>query len=96
VASGFSRTVDSARVAAVWAPHLQTWRITLTPAAILDSRSFVVVVAGAGKAEAVAAALEGPDEVVRRPAQLLRAAADEVEWIIDSPAAARLRAVPRA
>ncbi len=34
------------RIAAVWAPHLNAWRITLTPEAILDSRAIVVLVAG--------------------------------------------------
>ncbi len=36
VASAPSRGGE--RVAAVWATHLHAWRITLTPAAILDSR----------------------------------------------------------
>jgi 6-phosphogluconolactonase len=84
------------RAAAIWAAHLNAWRITLTPAALLDSRVIVMLVSGASKADAVYAALESPLDVRRWPAQLLRDAGDRVEWIIDSPAAARLPASPRA
>ena len=54
-----------------------------------------MLVEGAEKAEAVAAAIEGPPDVTRWPAQLLRAADDRVEWLTDRPAAQGLRA-PRA
>lgn len=74
------------RVAAVWAAHLDSWRITLTPPAILDSDAIVMVVAGAAKANAVAAALDAPLDVQRYPAQILREAGLRVEWIIDSAA----------
>ncbi len=74
------------RVAAVWASHLNAWRITLTPAAILDARAIVMVVAGEQKADAVDAALAGPVDVARRPAQLLREAGDRVEWFVDQAA----------
>jgi 6-phosphogluconolactonase len=82
-------------VAAVWAPHLNAWRITLTPAALLDSRAILMIVAGAAKADAVWWALEGPEQVDHHPAQLLRRADHRVEWIIDRLAAARLRDAPR-
>ena len=78
------------RVAATWAPHLATWRITLTPETILDSRAIVVLVAGAGKADAVRAALREPLDVQKYPAQLLRSAEDRVEWFVDRAAAAGL------
>jgi 6-phosphogluconolactonase len=79
------------RVAAVWVPHLNAWRITLTPDAILDSRAIVVLVSGANKADAVHAALEAPLDVKKYPAQLLRAAGDRVEWLLDPAAAGRVR-----
>lgn len=82
-------------VAAVWVEHLNAWRITLTPAALLDAGAIVVLVSGASKAAAVRAALDEPEDVTRWPAQLLRAAAGRVEWVIDS-AAARSRAAPPA
>ena len=78
------------RVAAIWVPHLDAWRITLTPDAILDSRAIVVLVAGANKADAVHAALHEPLDVQKSPAQLLRSAGDRVEWFVDRAAAARL------
>jgi 6-phosphogluconolactonase len=83
------------RVAAVRVEHLHAWRITLTPSALLDARALVVLVSGADKAAAVRAALNGPDDVRKWPAQLLRVAGDRVEWFIDS-AAARRRGAPRA
>lgn len=72
---------------AVFAPHLDAWRITLTPAVILDSRAIVMLVSGGTKAAAVAAAIDGPLDVRRYPAQLLRAAGDRVEWLVDEDAA---------
>jgi 6-phosphogluconolactonase len=83
-------------VAAVWAAHLNAWRITLTPATILNSRSILMIVAGAAKADAVWWSLEGSEQVDRHPAQLLRRARDRVEWIIDRPAAGRLHDAPHA
>jgi 6-phosphogluconolactonase len=78
------------RVAAVWAPHLGVWRITVIPEAILDSRTIVVLVAGGNKAAAVRAAIEGLPDVKTFPAQLLRAANDRVEWFLDRAAASRV------
>ena len=81
---------EGPRVAAVWAEHLNAWRITLTPLALLDARSIVVMVAGAKKTGAVRAALELPLNVERWPAQLLRVGGDRVEWILDERAAENL------
>ena len=81
--------LEGSRVQAVWARHLNAWRITLTPAEVLNAREILVLAVGAGKATAVHAALEAPVDVTRWPAQLLRAAGDRVEWIVDA-AAARL------
>jgi 6-phosphogluconolactonase len=75
------------RVAAIWAAHLNAWRITMTPAAVLDARAIVMVVAGASKAEAVRAARESSLDVDRWPAQILRGAADRVDWFVDRAAA---------
>jgi 6-phosphogluconolactonase/glucosamine-6-phosphate isomerase/deaminase len=70
----------------------------MTRPALLDSAAIVMIAADASKADAIAAAIEGPLDVLRYPAQLLRDVepGDRVEWIIDSGAAARLRAAPRA
>jgi 6-phosphogluconolactonase len=82
--------------AGVPVPELNQWRITLTPVALLDSAVILVIAAGASKADAIAAAIDGPADIARYPAQLLRDAGERVEWIIDSAAAARLRDAPRA
>jgi 6-phosphogluconolactonase len=82
--------------AGLFVPELNTWRITMTPTALFDSAAIIVIAAGASKADAIAAALEGPLDVPRYPAQLLREAGGRVEWIIDAAAAARLRGAPRA
>ena len=83
-------------VGAVFAEHLNAWRITLTPRAILGSRAILMIVAGTGKAEAVYAALELPLDSARYPAQILRQAEDRVEWLLDAAAAARLPGARRA
>src|SRR5262249_2323336 len=57
--------------AGVYVPEISQWRITMTPPAILDSAAILMIASGASKAEAVAAALEGPLDVKRYPAQLL-------------------------
>ena len=79
------------RVAAIRAPHSSAWRITLTPAALLDARTVLMVVAGDRKAPAVHAAIEGPLDISRWPAQILRQAGGRVEWTLDRAAAAGLR-----
>ncbi|HEU5256501.1 MAG TPA: 6-phosphogluconolactonase [Vicinamibacterales bacterium] len=80
----------------VHVPELSQWRITMTPPALMDSGAIIVIASGSSKADAIAATLEGSLDVERYPAQLLRAAGHHVEWIIDSAASARLRAVPPA
>jgi 6-phosphogluconolactonase len=80
----------------VYVPEISQWRVTMTPPALLDSAAIVVIANGSSKADAISAALEGALDVARYPAQLLRAAGDRVEWIMDSAASARLRGVPPA
>jgi len=77
--------------AAVLAPDLKAWRITLTPPALLDARAIVMLVSGAKKAAAVGAAIDGPLDPARWPAQLLRQAGERVEWMLDREAAAGIR-----
>ena len=85
--AGYQGAPDGSRVAAVWVGHLHAWRITLTPAALLNARAILMLASGDEKAAAVHAALAAQIDVVRWPAQLLRAADDRVEWIIDAAAA---------
>jgi 6-phosphogluconolactonase len=60
-------------------------RLTLTPPVLEAARTAIVLAVGAGKAEAVARALEGPWDPRATPAQLVR----ERTWFLD-PAAAKL------
>jgi len=71
----------------VWVPKLNQWRITQTPPALLDSTAIIVMAAGSTKADAIATSIRGELNVSRYPAQLLRAADDRVEWIVDGAAA---------
>ena len=80
----------------IYVPAISQWRVTMTPPALLDSAAIVMIADGASKADAIAAAVEEPVDTARYPAQLLRAAGDRVEWIIDSAASARLRGAPPA
>jgi 6-phosphogluconolactonase len=82
------------KVAAVWAAHLNAWRITLTPPALVDARQIVMLVSGDKKADAVRAALEAPIDVARCPAHVLRGADDRVEWYLDRAAARHLSHAP--
>ena len=93
-AVGCQGVPSGSRVAAVWAAHLNAWRITLTPAAPLNAHHILVLASGTEKAEAVHAALHERVDAARWPAQLLRAAHDRVEWIIDADAARWRGATP--
>ncbi len=76
----------SARVVVVTGPKPPNPRLTITPPVIEAARTILVLVSGAGKAEALARALEGPLDVAAWPAQLARRG----NWIVDREAASRL------
>jgi 6-phosphogluconolactonase len=67
-------------------------RITLTAPAINNAKQVVFLVAGADKADALAAVLEGPRSPDDLPAQLIAPTHGEVHWLVDRAAAARLHA----
>lgn len=75
------------RVIPVIGPKPPPERLTLTPPPILAARYRVVLAAGAGKADAVSRALEGPWDPLATPAQLARRGV----WFVDPPAAAKLK-----
>ena len=65
-------------------------RITLTMPVLCAARRVRFVVAGGDKAVAVAAALEGPRDPGRHPAQMIDSSRGDVGWRLDQAAAARL------
>jgi len=75
------------RVVPVVGPKPPPRRLTVTPPVIAAARSVGVIAVGAGKAEAVARALEAPLAPRETPAQLARGG----HWFLDPAAAARLR-----
>jgi 6-phosphogluconolactonase len=62
-------------------------RLTITPPVIERAARVLMLATGADKADMVARALEGPEDVASVPAQLARHAT----WILDRPAAQSLR-----
>ena len=76
----------SERVVVVTGPKPPNPRLTVTPPVIETAREILVLVSGAGKAEALASALEGPLDVTAVPAQLAR----QGTWIVDRAAASLL------
>jgi 6-phosphogluconolactonase len=78
----------TARVVVVSGPKPPNPRLSITPPVIERAREVLVLASGAGKADAVARALEGPPDSGAVPAQLARARS----WIVDSDAARGLQA----
>jgi 6-phosphogluconolactonase len=74
------------RAVAVTGPKPPLRRMTVTPPVIKRARDVLVLVSGAGKAETLARALEGPVDVSALPVQL----ALRGTWIVDAAAAGRL------
>ncbi|MGZ4431435.1 MAG: 6-phosphogluconolactonase, partial [Gaiellales bacterium] len=87
----FALEVRDRLAVAVTASKPPPRRITLTLPVFQAARSIVMLAAGAGKAEAVAAVLAGPDP--RTPASLV--AGDTAELIVDAAAASRAGDVRR-
>ena len=65
-------------------------RLTLTPMMVMTARTVVLQVSGAAKAEILARALKGPEDLVACPAQWLRRASGRVVVVADAAAAAGL------
>jgi 6-phosphogluconolactonase len=65
-------------------------RITLTPDFFNSAYHVLFLVAGAEKAEALAASVYGPDDPVRWPAQRIHPAAGEITWLVEASAAKKI------
>ena len=82
----------AARVVVVTGPKPPNPRLSITAPVIQQARELLVLASGAGKADAVAKALEGPLDPTAVPAQLARAG----RWIVDREAARGLASHGRA
>jgi len=76
--------------AAVWVEKMKSHRVTLLPGVLLKSRTTVLQVAGADKAEALYNVLRGPQDVKRYPCQLGTRGSDRAVWFLDKAAAEKL------
>ncbi len=72
-------------------PQLHTTRITLTVPVLNNAANVALVVAGADKAGALAAVLEGPPQPEEYPSQLVQPSDGDLYWLLDEAAAARLQ-----
>lgn len=72
-------------------PETNTYRITLTPTIINNSRDILFMVAGANKAQAVWNVLEGPFDPQNYPAQLIHCNIGKTIWCLDNLAAEKLK-----
>ena len=73
-------------------PKLDAVRLTLTAPTINNGREILFLIGGPGKADTVAAVLDGPETPVDLPSQLIRPAQTDgkLRWLIDEDAAAML------
>lgn len=78
-------------VTANYVPKLQANRITFTVPVINNAAAVGFLVAGADKADALAAVLEGPRDPETYPSQLIAPENGRLYWLVDRAAAAKLR-----
>ncbi|MFQ5830668.1 MAG: 6-phosphogluconolactonase [Candidatus Methylomirabilia bacterium] len=76
-------------------PKLGAERITLTAPILNRARQIRVLVAGADKAGALKAVLEGPRDPDRLPAQLVQPEGGHLIWLLDRAAASQLSTAER-
>ncbi len=84
-------TERSIWVMAQYVEVMSMWRVTMTPALINASRNVAFMVSGADKAGMLSRVLDGPYQPVVLPSQSIKPANGELRWLLDAPAAARLR-----
>ena len=83
--------VSDRLVTANHVPQLHTDRITFTAPVINRAATVTFLVAGADKADALAAVLEGPRDTETYPSQLIAPENGALHWLVDRAAAAKLR-----
>ena len=83
--------VDNRLVTANEVPQLHTTRITFTVPVINNAAAVVFLVAGADKADALAAVLEGPRDPETYPSQFIAPEHGALYWLADRAAASKLQ-----
>ena len=73
-----------------WVGKLYTERITLTAPAANNAANIIFMIAGADKAWALKAVLEGPREPEQLPAQMIQPSNGELSWLADQAAGSML------
>ena len=73
-----------------WVENKSAWRLTATYPLAHRSRHAIVLVAGAGKAEALARVLEPPPDSEPLPARRIMDGTARVVWLVDEAAASNL------
>jgi 6-phosphogluconolactonase len=77
-------------VQAVFVPHLDSWRVTLTLPVINRSRAVLFLVAGEHKAAIVGKIFASMQSRENMPATLVRPDSGMVTWMLDAKAASRI------
>ncbi len=81
---------NSRTAIAVFVPHLNQWRVTLTLPVLNQSRQVAYLISGKAKAQIVAAILKSEHDRVPWPAARVRPAHGELHWLLDAEAASLL------
>jgi 6-phosphogluconolactonase len=77
-------------VASVYASAKKSYRVSLLPKVLLNASNTVFLATGSDKAKPLKAVLEGPQDFLAYPAQLIDRQAANVVWFVDRTAAAEL------
>ncbi|MBV8802269.1 MAG: 6-phosphogluconolactonase [Gammaproteobacteria bacterium] len=77
-------------IVSLWVPKLNMYRLTMTPSAINNSQNIIFLVTGSTKHQAVWNILEGPQNPMQFPAQLIHCKNAKNLWYLDASAASSL------
>jgi 6-phosphogluconolactonase len=78
-------------IAANFVPKLNAYRLTFTPPLINAASEVMFLIAGADKADALRAVLEGEFKPDALPAQIVMPTSGQLTWLVDRAAGARLQ-----
>lgn len=82
---------DDQLVRAVYVDKLNTHRLTVTPRVINNSRQVIIALGGAEKAHTLNEVLNGPNDPIKYPVQIVDPKNGKLTWLVDRDAAKDLR-----